>query len=124
MNVILLLTFATRDRPQPQNPSAVTPSRIWVSCPPEAVKNDSGTVQTVKATAIWWAIRLKSFNLYHFPEEANFYIRHFPIYSLLDLTYLCNPIRLTRPVLSFFSFPVQILPRAQCSQRRLIIIIF
>ena len=49
---------------QPQNPASKPISRHAVTHlgqlpPPEAVKNDSGTVQTVKATAIWWAIRLK-----------------------------------------------------------------
>ena len=29
---------------QPQNLSAVMPSRTWVSCPPDAVKADIGTV--------------------------------------------------------------------------------
>ena len=41
------------------NPSTVTPSRTWVSCPPEALKTDSGTVQTVNAPVIWRVTRLK-----------------------------------------------------------------
>ena len=58
--------FITNVRDARQGPSLKThqPSRrhaLGSAAPPEAIKNDSGTVQTVKATAIWWAIRLKFF---------------------------------------------------------------
>ena len=35
---------------QPQNLSAVTLSRTWVSCPPDAVETDIGTVKAVNTT--------------------------------------------------------------------------
>ena len=59
MNVILLPTFATRDRPQPQTHQPSRRHALGSAAPPEAVKNDSGTVQTVNAPVIWWVIRLK-----------------------------------------------------------------
>ena len=78
MNVILLPTFATRDRPQPQTHQPSCRHALGSAAPPEAVKNDSGTVQTVKATTIWWAIRLK----FNWPQPLTqqhtpFYFIHF-----------------------------------------------